>query len=549
MVSTMVLGSFKAHETILICPECKNVYDSLKLKKLVPYRCNFGYDVIVYVGISIFLQCRSEDEVYQDLLKNNIKISGSEINYLAKKFIIYLSIAHKESKEKIRNILNQNGGYILHLDSTCESDSPHLMSGLDGISEIVLKNVKIPTEQAEKIIPFLKDIKEAYGSPLALVHDMSKAILKAIKKVFPKTPDYICHMHFLRDIGKDLFQDENDRLRKRLSKHGIQGILRKKIREFHKIFEKNPESISAIVNSLNEEKIQDSIINLMPQVSLYILFLWCLDGKNQGDGYGFPFDRPYLLFYQRLVEIHSILKELKKIKGWKNIFKKNLSYIKILNDLSKVISDPVLKKSSKIMEEKVRVFDKLRKAMRILLPDGHHGLNDNGDKDIKTIEIRVTEFYKWLCNNKSLLRKPGYDKMIIQIKKYWDKLFADPIIVQGQDKKIVIQPQRTNNIMERLFRYCKHKYRKRSGTSPASRNMRAILADTPLVKNLENKDYLEIILDGKESLEDRFAEIDSEIVRHELIKSRQSSEKIPYKIKKIIKQPMLPNTLIAIFSH
>ena len=147
MVSTMVLGSFKAHETILDCPECKNIYDSLKLKKLVPYRCNFGYDVIVHVGISIFLHCRSENEVYQDLLKNNIKISESEINYLAKKFIIYLSIAHKESKEKIRSFLNQNGGYILHLDSTCESDSPHLMSGLDGISEIVLARISHKNKQ------------------------------------------------------------------------------------------------------------------------------------------------------------------------------------------------------------------------------------------------------------------------------------------------------------------------------------------------------------------------------------------------------------------
>jgi len=225
-----------------------------------------------------------------------------------------------------------------------------------------------------------------------------------------------------------------------------------------------------------------------------------------------------------------------------------LLYLKILRDLSDVIIDPVLKKSAKIMEEKVRVFDKLRKAMRIALPDGDQGLNDNGDKDIKTIEKRVKDFHKWLCNNKSLLRKPGYKKMIAQIEKYWDKLFADPIIVQGQDNKIIIQPQRTNNIIERLFRYCKHKHRKRSGTNPAGKNIRALLANTPLVKNLENKDYLEIILNDHKSLEDRFAEIDAETVRQELLKSQLSSEKIPAKIKRIIKKTKLPNTLIALFT-
>jgi len=549
MVSTLSLGTFRAHETILDCPECNNLYDSLKLKKLIPYRCHFGYDIIVHVGKSIFIRCQSEIEVYHELLKRNINISASEINYLAKKFIIYLSIAHKESREKLRDFMNQNGGFILHLDSTCEGDSPHLMSGLDGISEIVLENIKIPTEQADKIVPFLKKIKAAYGNPLALVHDMGKAILKAVKKVFPKTPDYICHTHFLRDIGKDLFQAENDMIRKQLSKHAIQGNLRKKARELSKVLEKNPESFSAMVNSLKQEKLQDSIIDLIPQVSIYILILWCLDGKNQGDGYGFPFDRPYLIFYQRLIKVYFTLMELKKIKGQRKIFNKNMHYLKILKDLSNVIFDPVLKKSAKIMEEKVRVFDKLRKAMRIALPDGNQGLNDNGDKDIRTIEKRVINFHQGCSNNKSLLKKPGYKKMIIQIEKYWEKLFADPIIIQKQDNKIIIQPQRTNNIIERLFRYCKHKHRKRSETNPASRNIKAFLANTPLVKNLENKDYLDIILNGHEQLEDRFAEIDTNIVRQEFVKSQLSSDKIPSKIKKIIKKPKLPNALIALFTN
>jgi len=41
------------------------------------------------------------------------------------------------------------GGYILHLDGTCEADSPHLFSGLDGIAELVLDNVKLPSERAD----------------------------------------------------------------------------------------------------------------------------------------------------------------------------------------------------------------------------------------------------------------------------------------------------------------------------------------------------------------------------------------------------------------
>ena len=33
-------------------------------------------------------------------------------------------------------------------------------------------NVKLPSEKADSIIPFLQDIKQRFGDPLASVHDM-----------------------------------------------------------------------------------------------------------------------------------------------------------------------------------------------------------------------------------------------------------------------------------------------------------------------------------------------------------------------------------------
>lgn len=130
-----------------------------------------------------------------------------------------------------------------------------------------------------------------------------------------------------------------------------------------------------------------------------------------------------------------------------NVFKDNKPYIKILKDLTGPLNDKVLEKTALEMEEKTKIFDKLRVAMRIAVPDGHQGLNDDRDKDIRTIEKRVKTFYNWLYNNDSISKKDGYNKMIAQIEKYWDKLFADPIVVHAQDRIIVIQPQRTNNII------------------------------------------------------------------------------------------------------
>ncbi|GAH50106.1 unnamed protein product [marine sediment metagenome] len=67
--------------------------------------------------------------------------------------------------------------------------------------------------------------------------------------------------------------------------------------------------------------------------------------------------------------------------------KDNKPYMKILRDLIDTMDDAVLSKAVEEMKEKVTVFDKLRSAMRIALPDGKLGLNDNGEEaDIHTIE-------------------------------------------------------------------------------------------------------------------------------------------------------------------
>ena len=170
------------------------------------------------------------------------------------------------------------------------------MCGLDGITEIVLENEKMSSEKAETIIPFLKKIQKAYGDPLAAVHDMGKGIIRAVEKVFPDTPDFICHYHFLAAVGKNLLNTENDTLRKRLSKHGIQGKLRMRARELKRKVERSQELVPSLLKCLEQKSLEGCAGDLMAAVLTYTLVLWALAGKKQGNGYGFPFDRPYLKF-------------------------------------------------------------------------------------------------------------------------------------------------------------------------------------------------------------------------------------------------------------
>jgi hypothetical protein len=488
--------------------------------------------------MALFVECKNEKQIQAELKSRNVPISIRQVGYLAKKFIVYLALAHKQSRDKIKDLLSLRGGYILHLDGTCEGDSPHLMSALEEIAQIVLDNIKIPSEKADKIIPFLRRIKQSYGIPLALVHDMGAGILSAVKKVFPEVSDYICHYHFLRDIGNDLFGIEYARIRSELKKYSIRPSLRKIVKALEEMIETQPEPANSLDCYLKDEgKTRD----VLASVLAYILSSWVLDANSELNGYGFPFDRSHLIFYKRLKTARSIVANLSAKK------KKDRYIIKLNRVLGRAINDNDLKAIVSRMEEKTQIFDQLRDAMRIAVSDGKKGLNDDGeDVDIKTIQEAVTIFRNSDKIKAAVEKNGDYKKMIKQIDKYWEKLFADPIMVTtANGEKILVQPQRTNNILERFFRDVKRMYRSKAGTKSLNKVIKAMLADTPLVKNLSNPEYVKIILNGHNTLEDRFAEIDEKLVRQEMKKS-EDHQGISARMKKVLRKPNLPSLLAKV---
>jgi hypothetical protein len=74
--------------------------------------------------------------------------------------------------------------------------------------------------------------------------------------------------------------------------------------------------------------------------------------------------------------------------------------------------------------------------------------------------------------------------------------------------------------------------------------LRTILAETSLVRNLENPSYMRILLDGKASLEEVFAEVDIDTFRDAIREAQDVPERIPPKLKPIIAMPDFPEKLL-----
>lgn len=436
---------------------------------------------------------------------------------------------------------------MLHLDGTCEAGGPMLMSSLDSLSEIVLGNVKVPSEKTEQLVPFLEEIKRRYGVPLAAVHDMGQGIVAAIKEVFGGIPDFICHFHFLRDLGKDLMECDYDAIRQRLRQHGLSQRLLRQARWLKSALDQQPGWVESFCQSVQAHCLPSQQLENFPLLCAYSLVQWALEGKTQGEGYGFPFDRPHVQFAKRLRVLGRGLDRIKDIH-LRGHWADNKPLFKLSCALKKVSADEGLQKMLTTIDLKIEVFDQLRSAMRVAEAGGAAGLNSGSrPAAMGPIQKAVEQFRQELTSRSDYDATAHWKAVVKQIDKYKDKLFADPIVVPTGNGTLLIQPQRTNNLMERFFRDWRRGARRRTGHNSISRFLQSMLADTPLVRNLQNPRYLEILLDGQATLEERFAQIDVETVRTQLHAAQISVEKVPSKIRRLIAIPTFPEAICRLF--
>ena len=261
----------------------------------------------------------------------------------------------------------------------------------------------------------------------------------------------------------------------------------------------------------------------MPALSTYLFILWALAGRKDGQGYGFPFDRTHLAFAKRLFALYRRLRIIDRI-GLPGKRPDQKSFYKLYRRLKAISTDRALARAMAHLEERIVLFDQLRDAMRMAPKGASHGLNCDGTEVcLKSIQKRVQSFRRRLLLRLQSSPHQGYQKMLAQIDQYWEKLFADPIEVQTLTGKLLIQPQRTNNAMERFFRSLKRALRRKSGNGSLAPSLRAMLADTPLVLNLRNPLYLKILLNGSSNLAQRFAQIDRRTVQIQMQKVGSST--------------------------
>ena len=152
------------------------------------------------------------------------------------------------------------------------------------------------------------------------------------------------------------------------------------------------EGVESFCQSVAANSLPAHDLDYFPLLCAYSLIQWVLDGKTQGEGYGFPFDRPYVVLAKRLLMLGERLEQIKMIH-LRGEWRDNTPLLRLAGELKKISADRGLQKALAAVDLKIQVFDQLRRVMRIAEVGGSAGLNSGSDPiALGPIQKALTQF-------------------------------------------------------------------------------------------------------------------------------------------------------------
>jgi len=246
---------------------------------------------------------------------------------------------------------------------------------------------------------------------------MGSGLQKAVATVFPDSADFICHFHFLRDLGKDLFEREYTRILNRLRSHGITTKLHNYAKELLRTIDNDSCLVDSFTRAFHQGDKPVESDQSFRAIAIYTLIQWLLDAKRQANGYGFPFDRTHLVFSKRLLQAFEQLPAAFAHSSQSNPGVDRIAR-RLARDLKNIHADEALGDIFEEIEWKIELFDELRDAMRIAPKSGSDGLNCAGqDVDIHAIECAVNDFCRRLRTTDKFTKNKECIKALKQLDK------------------------------------------------------------------------------------------------------------------------------------
>lgn len=426
---------------------------------------------MIAIGFLRWLFNYQRKEIKLFLEGRGTNISTGEISNLSEEFLLRFYVIHKHHSSQMKNLFDNNAGYILHLDGSAEAGDEITFTAKEGITGITIDSWIMPSEGRVYIKPFLEKIKDIYGFPLTVVRDMREEIAVSVSEVFTGIAQQICHYHFVRNIGDIIFKHRYEKLRKAiLDTHILARILSLK--------NKLMDGIS------NQKRI---VVAEYYWVRLAIEYI--LHPREIKSDY--PFILPYLEVMNRIVEI---LEMFKKIVMWNSWHNKKIDFVLKFNDyLKKMVATNEVQIWYKKIQFIWKWFEEIRKVLRVSRELSEKGqmnsptMANENDQELKKMILKIREEGMKLGGEYIAIS----EQICGNCEKHMEELFVKVLNKKGDEIKIV----RNNGIEELNHRWSRMHIRRRTGRSRTTMEMEKYGALLAVFSNIENENYINKVLD------------------------------------------------------
>jgi hypothetical protein len=486
-------GRFQAYETVRQAgPGEPASSRSRQLATVVAAGARYGFDLIAHVGIETYVRGRSLQEVREELANGqpSLRIPLSTLWDQQQKFLFYLGEMHRQSSPVLRAYLAQQRPVTWLVDGTTEPETAVFLGIEEATHGLFLGSWKIGSENVDDLVPCFRQAAEAYGRPDEVLHDLSPTISGACDQALPGIVHRVCHQHLARDVGEDLYEAPQAALGKRLRTLKLQYRLRQQRQGQTEWLRQRLHSPAELVLTevLAGRPVEVSWDDTFSREILLTFHFWILDYRSDGRRRGFPFD-PYLLYlHRRLVRAGEAVDRL-------------------LSQVAVAARQPqVVRNIQALYERSCALFTRLREALRL---SAQRMDQLRQPQQLPAAEQRPLQHaLQQLRQELQQQTADGHDPdgplaqtVLSHLDKYWEHLVPASLPAAGQPWP------RTTNQLESDWGVLKRGRRQTHGRGKLTRDFQSLPEEYPLVRNLENETYLQVVLGGSlESLPDKLAE-------------------------------------------
>ncbi len=527
---TLAHGCFQVREVVHVCArDCRPGGRRVRRRQagladiLLP-RSTVGYDVMTFVGLERFVHHRQREEIRAALRERyDIVLSSGEVSTLGRRFLVYLEALQERRAPDLRAALAKDGGWPLHLDATGEDGRGTLLCVYTSWRRWVLGAWKIPTERADAILPRLRAVEARFGAPCAVMRDLGKAVIEAARDFVGKRqiPVLGCHLHFLKDVGKDLLAGTYDELRALFRRFEVTGRLRALARDLGRGLGADLESAREgatrwIAASTQGHELPPGQAGL---ATVRALAQWVLDFARDGQDQGFPFDLPWLDLYRRCRRACRAAEAF--LRAPYDDRKVHQALERFQRIVAVVRSEIPFQRPAATLESRAELFAELRMALHLRVKSPAEAVG-TPPADPATDATLLRDVKLSLKALEASLRKrrpergpaqntrEAIDLFLDHLDRHRRSLFGHVIALPESAGGGVRLVDRTNTIIESLFHAIKHGERRRSGRKILTQDLEQLPPAAALAMNLTRPDYVAIVCGRLNDLPRAFASLDAD---------------------------------------